>query len=160
MFIIGRADRLQCGKQIASYLGLVPLEDSSGNRRRLGHITKQGSSMLRILMVEASQVTVRSFPEWSSKYFHLMMRRGRKIAELFGWGSAALVPPSTGARFGSPAPPPPTARAGCGSSEAPRSTLTTSCAKTKSSTSALPPLCCDMDHRSESALRKGFSECR
>jgi transposase len=42
VLIIGQADRFQCGKQIASYLGLVPLEDSSGNRRRLGHITKQG----------------------------------------------------------------------------------------------------------------------
>src|ERR1700737_1341384 len=38
VLIIGKADRFQCGKQVASYLGLVPLEDSSGNRRRLGHI--------------------------------------------------------------------------------------------------------------------------
>jgi transposase len=82
VLIIGRAERFQCGKQIAAYLGLVPLEDSSGNRRRLGHITKQGSSMLRFLMVEAAQVTVRSLPEWRSKYFHLMMRRGRKIAKV------------------------------------------------------------------------------
>ncbi len=82
MMIIGEADRFQCGKQVASYLGLVPLEDSSGNRRRLGHITKQGSSMLRFLLVEAAQVTVRSLPEWRSKYFHLMMRRGRKIAKV------------------------------------------------------------------------------
>src|SRR6266581_1899980 len=82
VLIIGRADRFQCGKQIASYLELVPLEDSSGDRRRLGHITKQGSSMLRFLLVEAAQVTVRSLPEWRSKYFHLMMRRGRKIAKV------------------------------------------------------------------------------
>src|SRR6266542_1331749 len=82
VLIIGRADRFQCGKQMASYLGLVPLEDSSGNRRRLGHITKQGSSILRFLMVEAAQVTVRSLPEWRSKYFHLMLRRGRKIAKV------------------------------------------------------------------------------
>jgi transposase len=82
VLIIGRAERFQCGKQIAAYLGLVPLEDSSGNRRRLGHITKQGSSMLRFLMVEAAQVTVRSLPQWRSKYFHLMMRRGRKIAKV------------------------------------------------------------------------------
>jgi len=80
--IIGEADRFRCGKQIASYLGLVPLEESSGNRRRLGHITKQGNSMLRFLLVEAAQVTVRSIPEWRSKYFHLMMRRGRKIAKV------------------------------------------------------------------------------
>jgi transposase len=82
VLIIGRAERFQCGKQIASYLGLVPLEDSSGKRRRLGHITKQGSSMLRFLLVEAAQVTVRSIPEWRSKYVHLMMRRGRKIAKV------------------------------------------------------------------------------
>ena len=60
VLIIGRADRFPCGKQIASYLGLVPLEESSGQRRRLGHITKQGNSLLRFLLVEAAQVTVRS----------------------------------------------------------------------------------------------------
>jgi transposase len=60
VLIIGRADRFQCGKQIASYLGLVPLEKSSGNQRRLGHITKQGNTLLRFLLVEAAQVTVRS----------------------------------------------------------------------------------------------------
>jgi len=82
VLIIGEAERFQCGKQLASYLGLIPLEDSSGNRRRLGHITKQGSSILRFLLVEAAQVTVRSLPEWRSRYFHLMMRRGRKIAKV------------------------------------------------------------------------------
>jgi transposase len=82
VLIIGRADRFQCGKQIASYLGLVPLEKSSGNQRRLGHITKQGNTLLRFLLVEAAQVTVRSIPEWRSKYFHLAMRRGRKIAKV------------------------------------------------------------------------------
>jgi transposase len=82
VLIIGDTHRFQCGKQVASYLGLVPLEDSSGNRRRLGHITKQGSSMLRFLLVEAAQVTVRRLPEWRRKYVHLMMRRGRKTAKV------------------------------------------------------------------------------
>src|SRR5712664_3014500 len=82
VLIIGRAERFECGKQAASYLGLVPLEESSGERRRLGHITKQGNSLLRFLLVEAAQVTVRSDPEWRSKYFHLALRRGRKIAKV------------------------------------------------------------------------------
>jgi transposase len=82
VLIIGEVERFQCGKQIASYLGLVPLEKSSGNRRRLGHITKQGSSMLRFLLVEAAQVTVRSVPEWRSQYFRLLLRRGRKTAKV------------------------------------------------------------------------------
>jgi transposase len=82
VLIIGKADRFQCGKQIASYLGLVPMEKSSGNQRRLGHITKQGNALLRFLLVEAAQVTARSLPEWRSKYVHLTMRRGRKIAKV------------------------------------------------------------------------------
>jgi transposase len=82
VLIIGKVERFQCGKQIACYLGLVPVEESSGDRRRLGHITKQGNSLLRFLLVEAAQVTVRSIPEWRNKYFHLAMRRGRKIAKI------------------------------------------------------------------------------
>src|SRR5499425_2998549 len=82
VLILGQADRFECGKQVASYLGLVPLEKSSGKRRRLGHITKQGNSMARFLLVEAAQATVRSNPSWRSRYFHLMMRRGRKTAKV------------------------------------------------------------------------------
>jgi transposase len=55
---------------------------AGGDQRRIGHITKQGISLLRFLLVEAAQVTVRSDPEWRSKYFHLAMRRGRKIAKI------------------------------------------------------------------------------
>src|SRR5438128_11570889 len=100
VLIIGRAERFQCGKQIASYLGLVPLEDSSGNRRRLGHITKQGSSILRFLMVEAAQVTVRSLPEWRSKYFHLMLRRVGRSPRSLWRGDSPLVCTGCGARGG------------------------------------------------------------
>jgi transposase len=82
VLIIGEAERFGCGKQIAAYLGLVPEEDSSGESRRLGHISKQGSGLMRFFLVEAAQVTVRSVPEWRSRYFHLAMRRGRKIAKV------------------------------------------------------------------------------
>src|SRR5438270_8757002 len=80
--VIGTPERFHCGKQIASYVGLVPEENSSGDRRRLGHISKQGNVLLRFLLVEAAQVTVRSHPEWRSTFFHLAMRRGRKIAKV------------------------------------------------------------------------------
>jgi transposase len=80
--VIGTPDRFHCGKQIASYVGLVPSEESSGDRRRLGHISKQGNSLLRFLLVEAAQVTVRSQVQWRSKFFHLAMRRGRKVAKV------------------------------------------------------------------------------
>src|ERR1700745_110846 len=82
-----RFDHRRCGalsvREAGGELsGLVPLEKSSGNRRRLGHITQQGSSMLRFLLVEAAQVTVRSLPEWRSRNFRLMMRRGPKTGKV------------------------------------------------------------------------------
>jgi len=80
--VIGTPQRFHCGKQIASYVGLVPTEESSGERRRLGHISKQGNVLLRFLLVEAAQVTVRSQAQWRGKFFHLAMRRGRKIAKV------------------------------------------------------------------------------
>src|SRR5213596_1045771 len=66
----------------ATIVTLHAPHQASGNQRRLGHITKQGSSLLRFLLVEAAQVTARSLPEWRSKYLHLMMRRGRKTAKV------------------------------------------------------------------------------
>jgi transposase len=80
--VIGTPERFQCAKQIASYVGLVPSEESSGDRRRLGHISKQGNVLVRFLLVEAAQVTVRSQMQWRSQFFHLAMRRGRKIAKV------------------------------------------------------------------------------
>jgi transposase len=80
--VLGTPERFSCGKQVASYVGLVPSEASSGDRRRLGHISKQGNSLLRYLLVEAAQVTVRSDPQWRSQFFHLALRRGRKIAKV------------------------------------------------------------------------------
>ena len=61
----------------------MPLEDSSGERRRLGHITKLGNSPLRFFLVEAAaQLTSRTIPEWRSQYLPLTVRRGRKIAKV------------------------------------------------------------------------------
>ena len=82
VLIVGTPQRFACGKQIASYVGLVPSEESSGSRRRLGHISKQGNSLLRFLLVEAAQATVRSDPDWRRKFLHLAMRRERRIAKV------------------------------------------------------------------------------
>jgi transposase len=51
---IGDVTRFRRGKQVASYLGLIPRERSSGGRQRLGAISKQGNRFLRMLLVEAA----------------------------------------------------------------------------------------------------------
>jgi transposase len=82
VLIIGTPERFGCAKQICNYLGLIPSEDSSGGRQRLGHITKQGSSLLRFLLVEAAQAAVRCNVDWRRRYRHLAMRRQRNIAKV------------------------------------------------------------------------------
>jgi transposase len=82
VLIIGTPERFQCGKQIGSYVGLIPSEDSSAGRQRLGHISKQGNSLLRFLLVEAAQVAVRCDSEWRRRYVHLAMRREKNIAKV------------------------------------------------------------------------------
>ncbi len=82
VLIIGTPERFQCGKQIGSYVGLIPAEDSSAGRQRLGHISKQGSALLRFLLVEAAQAAVRSDPDWRRRYIHLAMRRQKSIAKV------------------------------------------------------------------------------
>ena len=82
VLIIGTALRFQNGKQIGSYLGMIPSEDSSAGKQRLGHISKQGSSLLRFLLVEAAQAAVRRNPDWRRRYLHLALRREPRIAKV------------------------------------------------------------------------------
>ena len=77
---IGDPTRFGYGKQVASYLGLIPAENSSGGRQRLGHITKQGNALLRGLLVEAAHSAVQQDPELGRCYRRLAMRKHRSIA--------------------------------------------------------------------------------
>jgi transposase len=51
---VGDFERFERAGQLMSYLGLVPSEDSSGETRRQGSITKTGSRHARRLLVEAA----------------------------------------------------------------------------------------------------------
>jgi len=82
VLIIGTPERFRCGKQIGSYIGLVPSEDSSAGHQRLGHISKQGNALLRFLLVEAAQAAARCNPDWRRRYFHLAMGRNKNIARV------------------------------------------------------------------------------
>ena len=52
---MGDVTRFARGKQVASSLGLIPREYSSGGLQRLGSISKQGHRFMRMLVVEAAQ---------------------------------------------------------------------------------------------------------
>jgi transposase len=59
---LGDPSRFTTAKQVASYIGMIPREYSSGQRQRLGTLTKQGNSLLRYLWTEAALHAVRKDP--------------------------------------------------------------------------------------------------
>ena len=79
---IGDVSRFARGKQVASYLGLIPREESSGGRQKLGAITKQGNRMLRSRLVEAAQIAVRFDPEMKKQYLHRCHQKPKGVAKV------------------------------------------------------------------------------
>ena len=79
---IGDTTRFQRGKQIASYLGLIPREYSSAGKQRLGSITKQGNRFMRMLLVEAAQGAVRYDPKFRSEYLHRCHQKPKAVAKV------------------------------------------------------------------------------
>jgi transposase len=79
---LGPAQRFESAKQVGSYFGLIPSEDSSGGKQRLGKISKQGNSFLRFLLVEAGQTAARYDPQLKRFYKRLAMRKNRSVAKV------------------------------------------------------------------------------
>jgi transposase len=79
---LGPAERFESAKQVGSYFGLIPSEASSGGKQRLGRISKQGSSFLRFLLVEAGQTAARYDPQLKRFYKRLAMRKNRGVAKV------------------------------------------------------------------------------
>ena len=75
-------DRFSEVRQVTSYGGLIPAEESSGGRQRFGHLTKQGSRLLRFLLVEAGQSASRLDPGLKRTYKRLTFRKGKSIAKV------------------------------------------------------------------------------
>jgi transposase len=81
--VIDDAKRFRSPHQVESYVGLVPSEDSSGGKQRLGSISKKGNRYLRTLLVQGSWSILRNADRqdplrlWAEA---VAARRGRKIA--------------------------------------------------------------------------------
>ena len=74
--------RFAGGRKVAAYVGLDPMEYSSGDKQRFGSISKGGSRLLRYLLVEAAQISVRR-DEWlKGFYLRLLRRRGAQKAKV------------------------------------------------------------------------------
>jgi len=76
---------------VASYLGLIPREESSGGRQKLGAITKQGNRLVRSLLVEAAQIAVRFDPGMKKQYLHRCHRKPKGVAKVRRHGDSGTT---------------------------------------------------------------------
>jgi transposase len=82
--IVDDITRFDAAHQFEAFLGLVPGERSSGEKRRIGRITKAGNSRVRYLLVEAAWRILRSKNEETEALrawaLSIAARRGKRIA--------------------------------------------------------------------------------
>jgi transposase len=69
--LVDRPGRFRSGRQVGSYLGLVPRQWQSGASDRRGHISRQGCRLARKLLVEVAWMTVRFNPHFRQMYERL-----------------------------------------------------------------------------------------
>jgi transposase len=79
---LGPVARFQRSKQVVSYLGLNPMEHSSGDKQHTYSISKQGNPMMRWLLVEAAQTAVRFDPELQRVYRRIKFNKGASVAKV------------------------------------------------------------------------------
>jgi len=79
---VGHWERFKRGRNVASYFGLIPSEESSGKNRRLGHVSKQGNSMVRWLLVQAATIAQSKDAAWHRQYARLSMTKHHGVAKV------------------------------------------------------------------------------
>ena len=80
--VLGPVSRFHDSKHVVSYVGLAPALHASADKYRLGHITKQGSTLLRFVLGQAAAHAARADTDLKRIYFTLLHRRGRSKAKV------------------------------------------------------------------------------
>ena len=77
---LGDVKRFMTTRKVAAYIGLEPMEHSSGEKRRYGKISKSGNRLLRFLLGEAAHMAARSDDELKQLFRRLKTRCGMSKA--------------------------------------------------------------------------------
>jgi transposase len=79
---LGDPKRFTDGKTVASYIGMIPSEHSSGRRQRLGAMSKEGNALVRYLWCEAAMHAVRRDPQLKRFYRRKLLQKGMGKARI------------------------------------------------------------------------------
>jgi len=74
--------RFRNNRQLGAYFGLVPCQDASADKNRLGHITRDGPPVMRKLITEAAWTAIKKCPAFKAFFERIMGGKPerRKIA--------------------------------------------------------------------------------
>jgi len=79
---VGEVKRFPTARHLCAWAGLTPTVRSSDGKARLGHISHQGSTILRWALTEAAQHTPTGGGPLRATFERIAKRRGRKIAKV------------------------------------------------------------------------------
>jgi transposase len=82
VLVLGPVGRFPGSKHVVSYIGLAPAVSASADKYRLGHISKQGSALLRWVLGQAAPLATRGDAALKRIYFAVLRRRGRPKAKV------------------------------------------------------------------------------
>lgn len=77
---LGDVTRFRNAKAVGAYLGLVPRLYASSDTCRSGRITKQGSGLVRRILVQCAWMSIQRSVGFRSRYNSILKRRGKRIA--------------------------------------------------------------------------------
>lgn len=78
---LGDVRRFARTRAVTAFIGLDPLENSSGSRVRFGHISKAGSGLLRYLLGQSANIASRRDPRLKAFYKRLAKRKPKAVAK-------------------------------------------------------------------------------
>ena len=82
VLVLGPVGRFPSSKHVVSYIGLAPAISASADKYRLGHISQQGSALLRWVLGQAAPLATRGDAALQRIYFAVLRRRGRPKAKV------------------------------------------------------------------------------
>lgn len=92
---VGDFKQFKTAKQFGSWLGLVPRQDSTGGKAKLGRITKRGDDYLRTLLIQGAKSAVMSVDKRDDPTSRWL----KALTERVGWQKACVAMANKNARI-------------------------------------------------------------
>lgn len=92
---VGDFKQFKNGHQFGAWLGMVPRQDSSGGKTRLGRITKRGDDYLRTLMIQGAKAAVMTANKRDDPISRWLVQLTARV----GWQKACIAMANKNARI-------------------------------------------------------------